>query len=161
MPISLDNHCQVTVGSDVFVIGGYSESSYSIVSTVYKLSGGIWTQFSSIKTPREYPMCSVMGDQIFVISGKDEYYNDLRSVEVLTPDSDVWVDGPSLPEDFDSGISQSVVFRDSLYVFDFGKVYRLDNGANEWITVKVGFFSSTRYIFPAPLLYDHQLHCIE
>merc|ERR1712098_585523 len=42
MPISLEKHCQVTVGADVFVIGGYSESSYQAVSLVYKLSDGIW-----------------------------------------------------------------------------------------------------------------------
>ena len=151
-------HCQVTVGSEVFVIGGENLDNDAL-STVYKLSDGTWSEFSSIKTPRSKPMCSVMGGKIFVISGKDDYYNDLRSVEVLTPGSDAWVEGPSLPEDVSP--SHSVVFKDSLYVFDFGKVYKLDDGADQWITVKVGFFSSTRYVFPAPLLFDQQLHCVE
>merc|ERR1719347_2034219 len=137
MPISLQWHCQVTIGGDVFVIGGYS--SYSAVSSVYKLSDGIWILHSDIKTPRFNPMCSVMDDNIFVISGKDEYYNVLPSVEVLSTGSNDWVEGPSLPEDISGSVrnSHSVVFENSLYVFDFGKVYRLDNGAYEWITVKV------------------------
>jgi len=162
MPSRLQSHCQVTVGGDVFVIGG-SNIENSALSSVYKLSEGIWSVFSSLKTARSGHMCSVMGDNIFVISGEDDYYHTLRSVEVLSPGSNVWVDGPSLPEDISWSIrnSHSVVFKDSLYVFDFGQVYRLDSGADQWITVKVGFFSATRYIFPAPLLYDHQLHCIE
>ena len=158
LPSGVFWHCQVTVGEDVFVIGGENLDSEAL-STVYKLSDGMWSVFSSIKTPRSKPMCSVMGGKVFVIGGKDEYYNDIRSVEVLAPASNAWVDGPSLPEDVSP--SHSVVFKDSLYVFDFGKVYRLDDGADQWITVKVGFFSSTRYVFPAPLLYDHQLHCVE
>ena len=104
-------------------------------------------------------MCSVMGGKIFVIGGEDEYSHALRSVEVLAPGSNAWVEGPSLPDDISN--SHSVVFKDSLYVFDFGQVYRLDSGADQWITVKVGFFSNSRFVFPAPLLYDHQLHCVE
>ena len=93
MPVGLDEHCQVTVGSDVFVIGGLIRNGgSSAVSTVYKLSDGIWTIFSSIKTPRRKHMCSVLNGTIYVMGGVGYPVSGyFSSVEMLTPASNDWV----------------------------------------------------------------------
>ena len=165
IPGNLAEHCQVTVGEDVFLIGGLNGKSAA--SAVYKLSNGIVTKYHSIKTPRYRHMCAVLGGHVVVISGRSEGGRHLNSVEVLTPGSDDWVEGPALPENVEQG--QSVVFNNSLYVLGGRssgsgdginyKIYRLDSVGGQWVTEDVSFGFPARFVFPAPLLYDHQLYC--
>ena len=92
MPDGVKRHCQVTVGNEVFVIGGLNGDGP--VSTVYKLSHGIWFKFSSLKTRRWGHMCSVLCGNIYVMVGVGNYLN---STELLRHGSNEWVPGPPLP----------------------------------------------------------------
>ena len=92
MPDGVKRHCQVTVGNEVFVIGGLNGDGP--VSTVYKLSHGIWFKFSSLKTRRWGHMCSVLDGTIYVMVGVGNYLN---STELLRHGSNEWVPGPPLP----------------------------------------------------------------
>ena len=161
MPASVADHCQVTVDREVFVIGGYNNGA---VSTVYKLSDGNWSEVSSLKTPREDHMCSVLNGIIYVMGGYDGD-NDVSSVELLHPGSDEWVPGPTLPVAVSSG--QSVIHHNTLYVIG-GKssadvistaIYRLDG--DNWVTEEASLDSPRRIVFPAPLLSSRDLNCVE
>ena len=161
MPASVADHCQVTVDREVFVIGGYNNGA---VSTVYKLSDGVWSEFSSLKTPRSSHMCSVLNGIIYVMGGSD-YHNYLNSVELLHPGSDEWVPGPTLPGAVYRG--QSVIHDNTLYVLggrsysdvDNTAIYRLDG--DNWVTEEASLDSPRRIVFPAPLLSSRDLNCVE
>jgi len=163
MPGSVDAHCQVTVGSEVFVIGGYKR--YDPLSTVYKLSGGTWSVLPSIKTAREGHMCSVLDNVIYVMGGSDGY-NCLTSVEMLLPGSNDWVEGPPLPGAVGGG--QSVVYRDAVFVMgghssnnpsvSNTNIYKL--AGDQWMPVASFDFPPDRHVFPAPLISNISLlHC--
>jgi len=159
MPDSVQGHCQVTVGSEVFVIGG---ADVYTLSTVYKLSGGTWSVLPSIKTARWGHMCSVLDNVIYVMGGHG-YGNYLTSVETLLPGSNDWVEGPPLPGAVDFG--QSVVFRDTVFVMGGYSSYGVSNtniyqlSADQWVTVASLDFP-VRHVFPAPLISnDSLLHC--
>jgi len=168
MPASVVRHCQVTVDSDVYVIGGYNNGA---VSTVYKLSDGAWYEFSSLKTHRYGHMCSVLGGTIYVMGGYDgdndgyDDHNYLNSVELLHPGSDEWVPGPTLPGAVYRG--QSVIHDNTLYVLggrsysdvDNTAIYRLDG--DHWVTEEASLDSPRRIVFPAPLLSSRDLNCVE
>ena len=166
LPVGLDEHCQVTVGSDVFVIGGLIRNGgSSAVSTVYKLSDGIWTIFSSIKTPRRKHMCSVLNGTIYVMGGVGYPVSGyFSSVEMLTPASNDLVAGPPLPAAVLDG--QSVLYNNTVFVLGGWSnnvvntgIYRLDG--DNWVTEEVTFEYSDRYVFPSPLLSSDLLYCVE
>ena len=166
MPGSVDAHCQVTVGSEVFVIGGYnSDNGSDALSTVYKLSGGTWSVFASIKTARSGHMCSVLDNVIYVMGGMDYDSNYHTSVEILLPGSNDWVEGPPLPRGVGGG--QSVVYRDAVFVMGGSSsynpsvsntnIYKL--AGDQWVT-EARFDFPDRYVFPAPLISNYSLlHC--
>jgi len=159
IPLGLNEHCQVTVEGIVYIIGGASYNSEAL-SRVYKLIDHTWTKYDSINTARKYHMCAVLDNTVYVIGGSVDVGSTLNSVEVLAPDSDGWVYGPSLPENVYSG--QSVVYQGVLYVINWnGKIYRLDRGVDQWLTEGSILDHRIRSVFPAPLLTEDQLPCIE
>ena len=138
----------MTVGDDVFIIGGQDLS-------VYKLSGGNWSEFSNLQTPRYHHMCSVLNGTIYVMGGFDGV-NCLTSVELLTPGSNEWVAGPTLRGHVAWG--QPLLHNNTVFVMagqgTYGisntDIYRL-NGDN-WEIEEVSLSSPGRSVFPAPLL---------
>lgn len=160
LPVSVANHCMVSVSGRVFVIGGWTGQNF--LSDVYELAGGVWTKHSSLTTPRYDHVCAVLGDDVVVVGGYSEG-DYLGSVEVLPSGSDTWVTGPSLPA---MSFAQAVAYQDSLYVLGGRKgsaindnIYRLDSVSDHWITEEKEFTQRNKYVFPAPLLYEHQLYC--
>jgi len=162
MPASVYHHCQVTVGSEVFIIGGVNNGDP--VSTVYKLSDGNWTVFTNLTTPRRRHMCSVLDGIIYVMGGYDDH-NYHNSVELLHPGSDEWVPGPTLPGPVSRG--QSVIHHNTLYVLggyssdvdSNTAIYRLDG--DHWVAEEASLHSRNRFVFPAPLLSSRDLNCVE
>merc|ERR1719320_361582 len=60
-------HCQVTVGDDIFVIGGLHGGFR--VGTVYRHRNGHWTEFSSLKYARDGHVCAVLDNHVYVMGG--------------------------------------------------------------------------------------------
>ena len=133
---------------------------------MYKLSGGTWTVFPSIKTARAGHMCSVLDNVIYVMGGSDGSHYYLSSVEILLPGSNDWVEGPPLPGAVGGG--QSVVYRDAVFVMgghssknpsvSNTNIYKL--AGDQWMTVASFDFPPDRHVFPAPLISNKSLlHC--
>ena len=161
LPVSVYRHCMVTLSS-VYLVGG--DSYGGVMSDVYTLSGSVWSKHSSLNTARRRHMCAVLEESIVVIGGLDSGFNYLSSVEVLPPGGDIWVPGPPLPVEVVHG--QVVEYSNSLYVLggfnnvgDNNQIFRLDSLSDQWVTVDKQFSQQYRDVFPAPLLYEHQLHC--
>jgi len=154
VPVEVTGHCQVTLGDTVYIIGGRNSSNDMPVSTVYKLNDGTWTEYHSINWERYNHICAVLDNTVYVMGG-----SAWESVEVLRPDSNGWVFGPSLPGTTYNG--QAVVYNGTLYVVnENGLLYRFDRSADLWLTEYLTFDFGNRFVFPAPLLTDEQLPCI-
>ena len=167
----ISDHCQVNDGKNVLVIGGtWGLQPPSSLKNVFKLSGGVWFQYHLLKTPRMKHMCVVLNDIVYVMGGIDDTrypysVEYLSSVEMLLPGSDGWTPGPAMPDAVYQG--QAVVYNNSIFVvgrnnsgmFAEPHMFRLDEGAYQWVTVEDFFSFGYRYVFPPPLLYEHQLYC--
>ena len=59
---------------------------------------------------------------------------------------------------------QAGEYGDSIYVLGGESNmnnYRLDSGADHWVTEDASFYYDKRSVFPAPLMFEHQIHCKE
>ena len=147
LPIPLQDHCQISDGNNVFIIGG--NNGNMILSTVYILNDGTWSVYHSLSIGRYYHVCVVMDG-----SGSNASYKPLDSVEILAPGGDGWVPGPALPGPVYGG--QAGVYDDSIYVLggeNNKNIYRLDSGADHWVTEDAAFYYDRRSVFPAPLMF--------
>jgi len=188
MPVNLEGHCQVTVGEDVFVIGGRSWGHTFMgnkgvgfdTRSTYVLRGNTWHKLpAKLSQEVHKPACAVVGGLIYTV-----YYT---TVEILNPEKleDGWVQGPRLPERKDMYMVQTVVHNNTLYVVSGNprwerwekinpmKVYSLKQGDDHWeelegLDIKQRnedcnpcYPNQVRAIFPAPVIKKNALHCSE
>ena len=156
MPGKLEGHCQVTVGDDIFVIGGTSwghtfmgnEGVGFKSRSTFVLRNNMWHKLSAklSKAVRSHA-CAVVGGLIYTVGGGS---NMDTTVEILNTDKpeDGWVQGPQLPERVNMNIVQTVVHDNTLYVVSGNprqesyqsrmlgrtpvKVHSLEQGGDHW-----------------------------
>ena len=186
LPVLIADHCQVTVGDNVYIIGGvqanldYLDNSYEsdevddiISSTVYvSRNKQDWTELGfQLRTKiRTQHACAVLNGRIYVIGGKDIRGNGekLSSVEIFDPaHPSQWTYGPELPMPSSKG--QAVVHEGVIYALapedgrgiTTTRVFSLEEGAKEWKTVTNLTLerSDKRRVFPAPVVKSSVLHC--
>ena len=78
LPIPLQDHCQISDGNNVFIIGG--NNGNMILSTVYILNAGTWSVYHSLSIGRYYHVCVVMDSSVYVMGGSNASYKPLTSV---------------------------------------------------------------------------------
>ena len=67
MPDTLVQHCQVQMGTSVYVVGGSGASGGS--SSVFVLEGSLWREVSPMLTPREDLTCIAYHGKIYARLG--------------------------------------------------------------------------------------------
>jgi len=169
MPAAKINHCQVTVGDKVYVIGGM-DGDDKTDGSVYVLSDGQWSRQYELAYPRRDHMCAEFGGNIYVIGGlKGEKHWPSRSVitipsqlvEIIdTQNPGVMLEGPKMP--YNVYESHAFVHDDVLYVagdktHEFGvgsymNVYSLGKQEKEWKILPVDWFDNTGSVESAPLI---------
>ena len=93
MPAALKDHCQVQMGTSVYVMGGYGPTYDS--SSVFMLQDLMWREVSPMLASRYWHSCIAYGGRIYAIGGFADYA--LSTVEIYDPLSDSWQQGPELP----------------------------------------------------------------
>jgi N-acetylneuraminic acid mutarotase len=160
MPAALDKHCQVQMGTSVYVMGGRGSSGAS--SSVFMLEGLVWREVSPMLTPRYDLTCIAYGGKIYANGGYGG--GSLSTVEIYDPVSNSWQQGPELPVTLYD--AQVINHQDIIYVLGGWvteglantQVFTLSGG--EWQVVPgVTVQGGTRSVFPAPVLNSEVLFC--
>jgi len=168
LPNMLSQHCQVTVGSKTYVIGGLR---WKRSDKIQMLSDGKWTLLEHrLKDKKIKHACVEWGGLIYIIGGDgDNYCKNCQSVEVFNPEdpgSEDEMDIPQLP--YQMWNMQALVHQDVLYAFGgreiyynaVSRVYKLVRGATQWEVVpNVSYQAKERQIFPAPVISSKAMHC--
>jgi hypothetical protein len=146
LPVTIHNHCMVTVNSTtVMAIGGWQNEKISGKTFYFTLGEESWTEGPELKNKRGYHSCGKIRRNnesqemsIIVACGEDGSGGGssiLSLVEILDEDSNEWKTGPELPfgiyesqmvEDQNGGVvliggySPAVVNLDTLYQLPHG-----------------------------------------
>jgi hypothetical protein len=104
LPVTIRNHCMVTVNSTtVMAIGGY-QNGYSAKTFYFTVGEESWTEGPELKNKRGYHSCGKIRRNkesqemsIVVAGGDDGGSSYLSSVEILHEGSNEWQTGPELP----------------------------------------------------------------
>ena len=166
LPVPTYYHCQVTVGDNVYVVGGYTDSGNTGDTYRLSLSSKQWVKQSSLNTPRGYHGCAEWDGGIMVIGGYNGGSNYLSSVEKYNPVSNKWFTFTPLPKSL--WYMQVLVWDNDLYVFGGHvnsekneKVYKLKKDEETWetlgVTLNDTLHSLQRRVFPAVTL--STIHC--
>jgi serine/threonine-protein kinase PknK len=161
MPAALFGHCQVQMGSSVYVIGGTLWNGRS--SSVFVLQDLMWREVSPLPAPRYEQACIAYGGKIYAIGGMDEVGSTLSTVEIYDPLSDSWQQGPALPVVL--RFAQVFNHQDIIYVlggrtagsFRNSQVFTLSGG--EWQELPGVRVQDERTVYPAPVLDRDVLFC--
>ena len=164
MPAAIKSHCQVLMGTSVYVIGGLRQSN-EILGDVFILDGGAWMLGAlSMSTPRYNHACIDYSGNIYAIGGHDGS-SISNKVEIYNPQSNSWQIGPTLPTELQ--LAQVFEFQDVLYLLGgFGYsglntlVYTLSMGG-EWQSLPntEAITEPFRSVFPAPVVNFNVLFC--
>jgi len=168
LPVARYSHCQVTVGNDVYVIGGHEGSLGSgAQSSVFILSdAGEWVKGESLPTPLFKHACAVMGSKIYVVGGHDGNTSETSVVYTLDSSSpgSSWELGPELPVQLSD--AQAFVYDDKIYLLggqgpnDYvNDVFTLAPDAQSWSVVSGSNIIDERFTFPAPFISKDAMHC--
>jgi len=167
LPVGHVSHCQVTVGTETFVIGGLYRGSVRKSGYKYGLNENNWKLLGQLITPRYDHMCAVYGGRIYVIGGVNNKLDNTAKVEIYDPSNPSlgWSAGPTLPTPLGDG--HAIVHDNVLYVLggrtDAFKanteVFKL-NKDEEWEVVpNVIVTQDWKATYQAPLVNKDDLHC--
>ncbi|MAH26654.1 MAG: hypothetical protein CMI19_06845 [Opitutae bacterium] len=95
LPVETRYGSAVTLGSEIYFGGG--RQSNTILNTFYSYSSaGNWIQKANMNLSRNGHRSLVYEDKIWIIGGANNNDGKLRSVEIYNPDTNSWINGPSL-----------------------------------------------------------------
>jgi len=155
LPDPMGGHCQLTVGSDVYILGGQTSLSRGLPS-VYKLSedSAVWHRVANMEHGRYHHSCALHDNYIYVMGGRDTE----TSAERLDLSSMTWEKVADLPEKFIKG--QAFSFQSILYLVDgvAGLVVKLTKD-NQWEKIKYLSNVNDRTVYPAPVVTPQILGC--
>ena len=149
LPTILRDHCQVQVGTQVFIIGGRADSVTSL--STFVLNENIWEEVTPMEEPREFHACVELMGKIYSIGGSNPAGT---TVEIYDPDTSTWEYGPPLP--LAVHYAQVINFQDTLYLVGGevnSQVFALSSPFESWQAIDgVTVEEPNRVVFPAPLV---------
>jgi len=173
LPVNISHHCQVTVGTKVYTVGGTSDGGWSshpmdsvYVTDVSEKDRG-WTRLPfRLAERRAKHSCAVLDGKIYVIGGYTmfDYFSSVEVFDTNYPAA--WTRGPDFPTPLSE--PHAFVYRDTLYVIGGHganyahntNVYKLARSGKEWTIVKdVHVDNPAHDVHPAPLIHQDALHC--
>ena len=107
LPVKVRSHCLVKLDdSRVMVIGGIEQQgrTNSKGTWIHNFDTGLWTSGPYLNIGRRYHSCGLITDPVadtqvvIVTGGWDGYESWTGSTEMWAVDSDIWIDGPNLPQ---------------------------------------------------------------
>lgn len=160
LPSAFHAHCQVLMGTSVYVAGGTGPTHY--LSSVFVLESGVWRSLSPMITSRHGHSCIAFEGKMYAIGGRGSL-DYLPTVEIYDPISDNWAVGPPLPTSLAS--AQVINYQDSILLFggytgnEFNiQVFTLSGGAWD-VLPGVTVHEPGRFIFPAFVINSEVLFC--
>ncbi len=147
LPVTIRNHCMVTVNSTTIMAVGGGQYGQRSGKTFYNTFGEeSWTEGPELKNKREYHSCGRIrknkeSQEMSIIVAGGSY---LSSVEILDEGSNEWQTGPELP----FGISYSQMVEDqnggvvliggySYPVVNLDTLYQLPHGGQDAVWTKM------------------------
>jgi hypothetical protein len=85
MPLPRHHLMAAVVGERLFAMGGFSESGFDAVSTVWELVGGVWEERAPLPTPVAAGAAVVLEGSIYIVGGTPS-----GGLFRYTPDLDAW-----------------------------------------------------------------------
>jgi hypothetical protein len=108
LPVTIYNHCLVTVSATtVMVIGGFQNVQISRKTFYFTFGEESWTEGPELKNKRILHSCGKIRknkesqEMSFIVAGGWFGASRLSSVEILDEDSNEWQTGPKLPFGFE------------------------------------------------------------
>jgi hypothetical protein len=171
LPVTILNHCMVTVNSTtVMAIGGIQNGQYSGKSFHFTLGEESWTEGPDLKNKRGYHSCGRIrknkeSQEMSIIVAGGNYGSYLSSVKILDEGSNEWQTGPELP--FGIGYSQMVEDQIGGVILIGGRsssvsyldtLYQLPHGGQDAVwtkmeqTMKTGRYQHTAFLIPDNLV---------
>jgi N-acetylneuraminic acid mutarotase len=174
LPVTIYNHCMVTVNSKtVMVIGGYQNGLISGKTFYFTFGDESWTEGPELKNKRGWHSCGKIRrnkeskEMSIIVAGGSDYPSYLSSVEILDEGSNEWQTGPELP----FGISGSQMVEDqnggvvliggrSSSVDNLDTLYQLQHRGQDAVWTKMEEKMKTgRFLHTAFLIPDNIVDC--
>ncbi len=169
LPVTIQDHCMVTVNSTtVMAIGGSQNGQVSGKTFYFTFGEESWTEGPELKNKRRYHSCGKIKRNkdsqemsIIVAGGYDNSY--LSSVEILDEGSNEWQTGPELPFGISSSqmvedLNEGVVLIGGLGNLD--TLYQLQHGGQDAVWTKMEQQLKTeRYGHTAFMVPDNFVEC--
>jgi hypothetical protein len=165
LPVTISEHCMVTVNSTtVMVIGGVQNGQISGKTFYFTFGEERWSEGPELKNERIYHSCGKIRrnkdsqEMSIIVAGGSDY---IASVEILDEGSNVWQTGPELL----FGIDESQMVEDqnggfvliggySASVANLDTLYQLPHGGQDAVWTKMeqkmntGRFRHTAFLVP-------------
>jgi N-acetylneuraminic acid mutarotase len=144
LPEGRCNHTQVTVGDDIYVLGGSEEdfSGYGGISnSVLRLNSTTqtWDEMASLPVGLRYAAACVVNGLIYVFGGRTQNYIATSRVTVYDPARNKWESCPDMPL---KRCLHSVTVKDGLCYISGGRTLDNYTGSNRSITDFVDTFDT-------------------
>ena len=121
-------NCVINVDSKVSMLtGGFKDGELKKTTLLFSLSDQEWSQGPEMIVARDFHVCNSFlhnGDRILIVAGGSV----TRTIEFLNYDglTNEWVQGPSLPDNYNYHFHHLVSYEDSIYyINDFDNVILL------------------------------------
>ena len=142
LPESIDSPGVVSVGDDLYVIGGESNDDGQTLDTVLKMSNATkqWTYMPRLQIPVKGPQCVLLNEVIYVLgqrSCNDDYgaYNPATpepKMQYLKLNTNNWRLCKKIPEDCDPASDGFIVYDGQVVIVKYDAFLKFDPDTNMW-----------------------------
>ena len=136
LPESIAKAGVLSVGDDLYVIGGISNNDEQIIDTVLMLSKGNnhWTYMPRLQIPVKLCLCVLMDGVIYVLGVSSDDDSDEPKVQRLKLNDKNWTLCKKIPEDCSADYDGFIAFDDHVVIVKYDAFLKFDPARNKWTT---------------------------